>query len=57
MVEFYQKLSFPSYDTTLLHETLLPVTFIKYDDWKDRIDWFNPNIELSPIGKDDEIII
>jgi hypothetical protein len=57
MVELYQKLSFPSYDTSLLHGTLLPVTFIKYDDWKDKIDWFNPTAELSPIGEDEEISI
>ena len=57
MMEFYQKLSFPSYDASFLHETLLPVTFIQYDDWKDNIDWFNPNMELSQIGENDVILI
>lgn len=57
MVELYQKMSFPSYDASFFHETLLPVTFIKYDDWKDKIDWFNPNMELSPIAEEDEILI
>ena len=57
MMEYYQKLSFPSFDTGFSYKTLLPVTFIKYDDWKDGIDWFNPNMELSPIGEEDEITI
>ena len=57
MIEFYKKLSFPSYDASFLQKTLLPVTFIKYDDWKDKIDWFNPNMELSQINEQDEILI
>lgn len=57
MVEFYQKMSFPSYDTGLLFKTLLPVTILKYDDWKDKIDWFNCSRELSPIVDEDEISI
>lgn len=57
MIEFYKKLSFPSYDASFFEKTLLPVTFIKYDDWKDKIDWFNPNMELSQIGEEDEILI
>lgn len=57
MIELYQKLSFPSYDASFFHKTLLPVTFIKYDDWKDKIDWFNPHMELSQIGENDEILI
>ena len=57
MVELYQKLSFPSYDAGLSHKTLLPVTFIKYDDWKDKIDWFNPNLELCQFDENDEILI
>ena len=57
MMELYQKLSFPSYDASFTHKTLLPVTFIKYDDCKGKIDWFNPNMELSHIGEEDEILI
>ena len=57
MIEFYKKLSFPSYDASFLQKTLLPVTFIKYDDRKDKIDWFNPNMELSQINEQDEILI
>lgn len=57
MMEFYKKLCFPSSDTGLQYKTLLPVTFIKYDDWKDKIDWFNPSMELNPIDEDDEILI
>ena len=57
MVEFYHKLSFHSYDTSFSQETLLPVTFIKYDDWKDGVDWFNPNMKLSQIDENDEILI
>ena len=41
----------------MIKKTLLPVTFIKYDDWKDKIDWFNPNMELNQIGENDEILI
>jgi len=57
MMELYQKLSFPSHDASFSLKTLLPVTFIKYDDWKDKIDWFNPNMALSQIGEEDEILI
>ena len=57
MMELYKKLSFPSYDASFSYKTLLPVTFIKYDDWKDKIDWFNPNMELSQIGEEDDILI
>ena len=57
MIEFYKKLSFPSYDASFSQKTLLPVTFIKYDDWKDKIDWFNPNMELSQIDEQDDILI
>jgi len=57
MMELYQKLSFPSHDASFSLKTLLPVTFIKYDDWKDKIDWFNPNMELSQIGEEDDILI
>ena len=56
MMEYYKKLSFPSFDSGL-NKTLLPITFIKYDDWKDGIDWFNPNLELSSIGEEDEILL
>ena len=57
MVEFYHKLSFPSYDASFSQETLLPVTIIKYADWKDGVDWFDPNMKLSQIDEDDEILI
>lgn len=57
MVELYKKMSFPSYDTGLLFKTLLPVTILKYDDWKDKIDWFNCSRELSSIVDEDEISI
>ena len=55
MMELYKKLRFPSYDASFSYKTLLPVTFIKYDDWKDKMDWFNPNMELSQITEEDEI--
>ena len=57
MVELYKKLTFPSYDASFLHKTFLPVTFIKYNDWKDKIDWFNPNMKLSQFNEQDEILI
>ena len=57
MMEYYQKLRFPSYDAGFSHKTLLPVTFVKYEDWKDGIDWFDSDKELSPIDEEDEIVI
>ena len=55
LIEFYQKLNYPSLDAELSFLEFMPITIIKYEDWKDNIDWFDLNFKLSPLSEDDKI--
>ena len=53
LMESYNKLSFPIQYADMPVFGLVPITSIKYEDWKNKINWFDPNLKLRPIEKGD----
>ena len=53
LMESYHKLNFPIQYAQMPEIGYVPITYIKYEDWKDKIDWFSPDLELKPIEKGD----
>ena len=54
-MESYNKLNFPIQYAQMPEIGIVPITYIKYEDWRNKIDWFDPNLELRPIEKGDSI--
>ena len=55
LMESYNKLNFPIQYAQMPEIGIVPITYIKYDDWRNKIEWFDPNLELRPIEKGDSI--
>lgn len=55
LLEYYYKLRFPSIDSDLSFLTIMPFTIVKYEDWANNKDWFDPNFELTPLTEEDKI--
>lgn len=55
LMESYKKLNFPIQYADMSVFKIVPITYIKYEDWKNKINWFDPNLELRPIEKGDRI--
>ena len=55
LMESYNKLNFPIQYAQMPEIGLVPFTYIKYEDWKNKINWFDPDLELRPIEKGDRI--
>ena len=53
LMESYNKLSFPIQYADMPVFGIVPITYIKYEDWKNKINWFDPNLKLRPIEKGD----
>lgn len=53
LMESYNKLNFPIQYAQMPEIGLVPFTYIKYEDWKNKINWFDPNLKLRPIEKGD----
>ena len=53
LMESYNKLNFPIQYAQMPEIGLVPFTYVKYEDWKNKINWFDPNLKLRPIEKGD----
>lgn len=55
LIEYYHKLNYPFEYAKISGIGLVPVTYVKYDDWQDKVDWFNPELKLTPMEVGDQI--
>ena len=55
LMESYKKLNFPIRYAQMPVVGIVPVTYIKFEDWRYKIDWFNPNLNLKPVEKRESI--
>lgn len=53
LMESYNKLNFPIQYAQMPEVGLVPITYVKYEDWKNKINWFDPNLELRPMEEGD----
>lgn len=53
LMEFYKKLNFPIRYAKMPVIGYVPITCVKYEDWKDKINWFDPDLELKQIKAGD----
>ena len=53
LMESYNRLNFPIEYAQMPKIGLMPITYIKYEDWKEKIDWFSPDLKLKRIKKGD----
>lgn len=53
LMESYNKLNFPIQYAQMPKVGLVPITYVKYEDWKNKINWFDPNLELRPLEEGD----
>ena len=53
LMESYNRLNFPIEYAQMPKIGLMPITYIKYEDWKEKIDWFSPDLKLKRIEKGD----
>ena len=55
LIEYYYKLNYPFEYAQISGIGLVPVTYVKYDDWQNKVDWFNPELKLTPMEVGDQI--
>lgn len=55
LIESYNKLNYPYEYAQVSGIGLIPVTYVKYEDWQGKVDWFDPNLKLKPIEVGDQI--
>ena len=54
LMESYEKLNYP-FNYAEVSGVLIPVTYIKYENWQSKFDWFDSNQQLKPIEVGDQV--
>ena len=55
LMESYDKLNYPFDYAEISGVRLVPITYIKYEDWQSKVDWFDSNLQLKPIEIGDQV--
>ena len=55
LIESYNKLNYPFEYAQVSGFGLIPVTYVKYEDWQGKVDWFDPDLKLKPMEVGDQI--